>query len=140
MLNTFFFIALFLSKKSAVRRLPTEILAFYAYLIIGTDFDSYSSLGGTTFLKKAENIVNQAQSASASGWRAFEDSRNRYALISSILDENAKAYRQYIYTYHRLGLDEMSISPDKSRAKINKNLPVLKEIYKEHPSKKSRSG
>lgn len=112
----------------------TETLAYYAYLIIGTDSDSFSLLGGTPFFKKAEDIVNKAQSVNVSGWRAFEDGRNRYALISSIVDDNAKPYREYVYTYHRLGLDEMTISPDKNRAKITNGLPVLKNIYKEHPS------
>lgn len=112
----------------------TEVLAFYAYLIIGTDCDSFAPMGGTPFFKKAEDIVNQAQSVNISGWRAFEDGRNRYALINSIVDDIAIPYRQYVYTYHRLGLDEMGISADKSRAKINAGLPILKDIYKERPS------
>lgn len=112
----------------------TEILAYYAYIIIGTDSDSFSLLGGTPFYKKAEDIVNQAQSTNTTGWRAFEDGRNRYALINSIVDDIAKPYREYLYTYHRLGLDEMGISPDKSRTKINEKLTILKEIYKERPS------
>ena len=112
----------------------TEMLAFYAYIIIGTDSDSFALLGGTPFYKKAEDIVNQAQSTSTTGWRAFEDGRNRYALINSIVDDIAKPYREYLYIYHRLGLDEMGISPDKSRTKINEKLTILKDIYKERPS------
>lgn len=112
----------------------TEMLAYYAYIIIGTDCDSFALMSGTPFYKKAEDIVNQAQSTNTKGWRAFEDGRNRYALITSIVDDIAKPYREYLYTYHRLGLDEMTISPDKSRNKINDNLTILKEIYKERPS------
>lgn len=112
----------------------TEVLAYYAYLIIGTDNDSFAPMGGTNAFKKAENIVNLAQSTNEQGWRAFEDGRNRYALINSILEDVAKPYRQYVYTYHRLGLDEMGISADKTRNKIMQELPMLKEIYKEHPS------
>lgn len=112
----------------------TEMLAYYAYIIVGTDCDSFALMGGTPFYKKAEDIVNQAQSTNTKGWRAFEDGRNRYALITSIVDDIAKPYREYLYTYHRLGLDEMTISPDKSRTKINDNLTILKEIYKERPS------
>lgn len=112
----------------------TEMLAYYAYIIVGTDCDSFALMGGTPFYKKAEDIVNQAQSTNTKGWRAFEDGRNRYALITSIVDDIAKPYREYLYTYHRLGLDEMTISPDKSRNKINDNLTILKEIYKERPS------
>ena len=112
----------------------TEMLAYYAYIIVGTDCDSFALMSGTPFYKKAEDIVNQAQSTNTKGWRAFEDGRNRYALITSIVDDIAKPYREYLYTYHRLGLDEMTISPDKSRNKINGNLTILKEIYKERPS------
>jgi hypothetical protein len=110
------------------------MLAYYAYIIIGTDCDSFALMSGTPFYKKAEDIVNQAQSTNATGWRAFEDSRNRYALITSIVDDIAKPYREYLYTYHRLGLDEMTLSPDKSRTRINEQLTILKEIYKERPS------
>lgn len=112
----------------------TEMLAYYAYIIVGTDCDSFALMSGTPFYKKAEDIVNQAQSTNTKGWRAFEDGRNRYALITSIVDDIAKPYREYLYTYHRLGLDEMTISPDKSRNKINDNLTILKVIYKERPS------
>jgi hypothetical protein len=112
----------------------TEMLAYYAYIIIGTDCDSFALMSGTPFYKKAEDIVNQAQSTNTTGWRAFEDGRNRYALITSIVDDIAKPYREYLYTYHRLGLDEMTLSPDKSRTRINEQLTILKEIYKERPS------
>jgi hypothetical protein len=112
----------------------TAVLAYYAYMIIATDLDTFSSMGGTLIYKKAESIVNQAQSTNTKGWRAFEDGRNRYALITSIVDDIAKPYREYLYTYHRLGLDEMTLSPDKSRNKINDKLTILKEIYKERPS------
>ena len=112
----------------------TQVLAFYAYIIIGTDCDSFSKLGGTPFFRKAENIVNQAQGTSEAGWRAFEDSHNRYALINNILDDVAKPYREFFYTYHRNGLDEMNIAMEKSRAKIADNIPVLKTVYKSRPS------
>ena len=112
----------------------TEVLAFYALVIIGTDNDSFSRLGGTACFRRAENIVNQAQSTSETGWRAFEDTRNRYALISNLLDEMVKPYREFFYEYHRLGLDEMCISAEKSRAKIAEGLPALKNVYKARPS------
>ena len=112
----------------------TEVLAFYALVIIGTDNDSFSRLGGTNCFRRAENIVNQAQSTSESGWRAFEDNKNRYALINNLLDDVVRPYREFFYEYHRLGLDEMGISPDKSRKKIADGLPVLKTVYKSRPS------
>ena len=111
-----------------------EILAFYAYIIIGTDGDSFANLGGNASFKKAEDIVNQAQSTNEKGWRAFEDGRNRYALINSIMDDIAKPYREYVYTYHRLGLDEMGMAAAKGRSRIAQGLPTLKDIYKERPS------
>lgn len=112
----------------------TEVLAYYAYIIIGTDCDSFSKLGGTKFFNMAEQIVNQAQSTSEAGWKAFEDNHNRYALITNILDEVSRPYREYFYTYHRLALDNMYKSADKSRATIIEGMPVLKDCYKARPS------
>ena len=112
----------------------TAVLAYYAYMIIATDLDTFSPLGGTAIYKKAESIVNQAQSTNENGWRAFEDSGNRYAVISNILDDALTEYRKYLYTYHRLGLDEMSIAAAKSRATITEGLKTLKTVYKNHPS------
>ncbi len=112
----------------------SEILAFYAYLIIGTDCDSFAAMSGDPHFKKAEDIVNQAQSTNEKGWRAFEDGRNRYALINSIMDDVAKPYREYVYTYHRMGLDEMGVAAAKGRSRIVQGLPTLKDIYKERPS------
>lgn len=111
-----------------------EVLAYYAYIIIGTDCDSFSKLGGTQFYNMASQIVNQAQSTNENGWKAFEDNKNRYALINNILDEAAKPYREYFYTYHRLALDTMYKSADKGRAMIAEGFPTLKSVYKSRPS------
>lgn len=111
----------------------TEVLAFYAYIIIGTDCDSFSKFGGDYAYRMAEQIVNQAQSSNESGWKAFEDNRNRYALINNILDDATKPYREYFYTYHRLGLDQMYKMADNSRATIVEGMPVLKSCYKARP-------
>lgn len=112
----------------------TEVLAFYAYIIIGTDCDSFSKFGGDYAYRMAEQIVNQAQSTNENGWKAFEDNHNRYALINNILDDVTKPYREYFYTYHRLGLDQMHKSADNSRAIIVEGMPVLKSCYKARPS------
>lgn len=112
----------------------TEVLAFYAYIIIGMDCDSFSPMGGTPFYQKAEQIVNRAQSSNEAGWKAFEDHRNRYSLINNILDDLMVPFRQYIYTYHRLGLDQMSASPDKGRAEICNKILSLRDAYKSRPS------
>ena len=96
--------------------------------------DSFSRLGGTPYFQAAENIVTQAQSTDWSGWRAFENDRNRYALISNIMDEAFKKYREYYYTYHRLGLDEMSVNSTNGRAKIAEGIDLLRDAYRARPT------
>ena len=112
----------------------TAVLAYYAYIIIGYDMDSYARLGGTSFFQAAERIVNAAQAADLAGWKAFESSRNRYALINNLTDEAFKKYRNYFYEYQRLGLDEMSTNIVNARAKIATGLPVLRETNRARPS------
>lgn len=113
----------------------TAVLAYYSYLIIGYDMDSYSRLGGTPFFQSAESIVNAAQGSDlGKGWKAFDSSKNRYALINNILDEAFKKYRNYFYEYHRLGLDEMSVNPTNARARIAEGLPLLREANRARPS------
>ena len=116
----------------------TAVLAYYAYIIIGLDLDSYSKLGGTECFRQAENIVNLMQSKSdqseALGWKAFESNRNRYALINNLMDERFRKYREFFYTYHRQGLDEMVSNVSNARAKIAEGLPILREINRMQPS------
>ena len=117
----------------------TAMLAYYCYLIIGHDMDSYQRLGGTPFFEQCENIVNACQSASMDnseqkGWLAFDSNRNRYALINNLLDEAFKKYRNYYYEYHRLGLDEMSGNVTNGRARIAEGISVLKESYRARPA------
>ena len=115
------------------------MLAYYCYLIIGHDQDSFQRLGGTPFFQACEEIVNTCQSASMEsseqkGWLAFDSNRNRYALINNLLDEAFKKYRNFYYEYHRLGLDEMSGNVTNGRARIAQGLPVLKEAYRSRPA------
>lgn len=117
----------------------TAMLAYYCYLILGIDFDSYSRLGGTPFFQQCEQIVTMAQSASLqtgeqSGWRAFDSNRNRYALINNLMDEAFKKYREFFYEYHRLGLDEMSQNVANARARIANGIPVLREANRARPA------
>ncbi len=112
----------------------TAVLAYYVYIIIGYDMDSYTRLGGTPYFQAAESIVNAAQAADLVGWKAFESSRNRYALVNNLTDEAFKKYRNYFYEYHRLGLDEMSINMTNARARIAAGLPVLREANRARPS------
>ena len=117
----------------------TAMLAYYCYLIIGHDQDSFTRLGGTPFFEQCEQIVNACQSASMDnleqkGWLAFESNRNRYALVNNLLDEVFKKYRNYYYEYHRLGLDEMSSNVTNGRARIAEGLPILREAYRARPA------
>jgi hypothetical protein len=117
----------------------TAMLAYYCYLIIGHDQDSFQRLGGTPFFEACADIVNACQSASMEsseqrGWLAFESNRNRYALINNLLDEAFKKYRSFYYDYHRLGLDEMSANVTNGRARIAEGIPVLRETYRARPA------
>lgn len=117
----------------------TAMLAYYCYLIIGHDQDSFQRLGGTPFFQQCELICQTCQSSSMEGpeqkgWLAFESNRNRYALINNLLDEAFKKYRNYYYEYHRLGLDEMSANVTNGRARIAEGMTVLKEAYRSRPA------
>ena len=117
----------------------TAMLAYYVYLIIGHDCDSYQRLGGTPYFQACEDIVNTCQSASmdateSKGWKAFDSNRNRYALINNLMDEAFKKYREYYYTYHRLGLDQMAANVANARATIAEGLPVLREANRARPA------
>ncbi|HQG67253.1 MAG TPA: DUF4835 family protein, partial [Paludibacteraceae bacterium] len=88
----------------------------------------------TPFFQAAENIVNSAQGSNLPGWKAFESSRNRYALVNNLTDEAFKNFRNFFYEYHRLGLDEMSNNPVNARARIAQGIPVLRETNRARPS------
>ena len=83
----------------------TALMAYYAYLIIGLDLDSFGALAGTEVLQRCMNLTNNAQDLGFPGWKAFEDSKNRFAIINDYLDEAMKPFRQLQYDYYRKGLD-----------------------------------
>ena len=105
----------------------TSTLAFYAYYCLGL-------YGGDPFFKVADQIVTSAQSAEESGWKAFDDKRNRYWLNENMMNASYKPLRQYVYEYHRLGLDKMSTKQDEGKTAITKSLEYLKQIYSERPN------
>lgn len=111
----------------------TAILNFYAYLILAVDFDSFSPRGGQPFFDRLASIVQMAQSSGESGWRQFEDTKNRSAVLSAYTDQATSGLRDMLYMYHRDGLDQMSVSPDKGRAKITESLDYLEKVYKVAP-------
>ena len=107
----------------------TALLNFYAFLILAVDFDSFSANGGDLYFEKANNVVTMAQSSGESGWKAFEDNKNRIAVLSAFTDKATSSIRTLMYNYHRKGLDEMVLSPDKGKAVITESLSILKSIY-----------
>jgi hypothetical protein len=113
----------------------TSILAFYAYIIIGMDYDTYSFKGGTPFFQAAEKIVNNAQNAQERGWRAMESTsrKNRYWLINNILNEDFSLLREFVYKYHRLGLDMMYEKTNEARANISEYLKLLQQVSRNKP-------
>lgn len=111
----------------------TGILDFYAYLFLALDFDSFSPEGGQPYIDKASSVVQMAQSSGEIGWRAFEDTKNRSAVLSTLTDNNTSMIRDMAYQYYRKGLDEMATSPDKGRAAITASLKAIGEVYKNAP-------
>ncbi|MBD5355969.1 MAG: DUF4835 family protein [Bacteroides sp.] len=111
----------------------TGILNFYAYLFLALDFDSFSPNGGQPYFDRAASIVQMAQSSGEVGWRAFEDTKNRSAVLSSFTDSNTSMIRDMMYQYHRKGLDEMVTSPDKGRAAITEAIKAIGTVYKSAP-------
>lgn len=118
---------------NAIESNLTAIMAFYAYYILGTDFDSFSPLGGTPFYQQAQAIASAQLSSGGTGWNPSEGKRSRGLLINDALDESSKPYRELWYNYHRLGLDEMSSSVEKGRLKITSSLPSLKQLRSDRP-------
>jgi len=110
------------------------LFAYYAYLIIGLDLDSFSPMGGTDVLQRCMNLVNNAQDLGFPGWKSFEDSRNRFAIINDYLDEGMKPFRQLQYDYYRKGLDEMANNVERGRTNISSALEEdLKKAHDEKP-------
>lgn len=120
-------------NESTVDNNLTALLDFYAYLFLALDFDSFSPRGGQPFYERAQSVVQQAQSLGETGWKTFEDTKNRAAVLSSYTDNNTAMVRDLIYEYHRKGLDEMSNSPDKGRSAITATLENLKKMASNAP-------
>lgn len=111
----------------------TSVLAYYAYMIIGLDYDSFELEGGTPYFQKAQQIVSNAQNSQSQGWKAYESRRNRYWLVENILNDEYEKVRKFFYQYHRLGLDEMHDNVSLARADISESLVLLLEVHREKP-------
>lgn len=106
------------------------LLVYYAYMIIGMDFDTMSLKGGTDYLNIATEIVTAGENLGFPGWKAFGDSGNRFGLLNDYLDGSMECMREFNYIYHRKGLDRMAENPDTARAVIAENLELLHEAHK----------
>ncbi|MCB8964557.1 MAG: DUF4835 family protein [Bacteroidales bacterium] len=112
----------------------SAILAFYAYVIIGLDYDSFASMGGSDYYLKAEKVVTNAQMAPEKGWKAYEGNRkNRYWMVENLLNSKYRPLREAYYRYHRQGLDRMSEKSTEGRAEIADCLTLLQKVYREKP-------
>lgn len=111
----------------------TAILAYYAYLIIGLDMETFALKGGTDILHKAENVVNNAQMIGEDGWKAFGDSKNRHAVVNDYMNGAMEPFRQLMYDYHRKGLDEMAMNAERGRSNITTSLSLLEKVKQDKP-------
>lgn len=112
----------------------TALFAYYAYLIIGLDLDSFAPMGGEDVLQRCMNLANNAQNLNFTGWKSFDNDRNRYAIINDYLDVSMKPFRQLQYDYYRKGLDEMANNAERGRTKITTALEEnLKKCHEDRP-------
>ncbi len=112
----------------------TSMLAYYAYIVIGMDYDSFSELGGSPYFQKALAVLNNAQSAGRVGWQALSGTRNRYALIENINNPQMIDLRKNTYRYHRLALDTYDKTPDTSREIMLDVIRTVKKVWTINPT------
>jgi hypothetical protein len=112
-----------------------SVLAYYTYIILGFDYDSFSFEGGTEFFQIAEKIVTNAQNAAEPGWKPYDGSRNknRYWLVKNILDKEYEGVRRFIYEYDIHGLDQMESKLTEARTNIVESLKLIQEVYRAKP-------
>lgn len=112
----------------------TAILNFYAYLILAVDFDSFAPNGGEPYWERLKQIVQMAQSSGETGWKAFEDTKNRSAVLSAYTEgTSGEEMRKMLYNYHRQGLDQMALSVDKGRASVTSSLDAINAVFSAQP-------
>jgi hypothetical protein len=115
----------------------TSVLAYYAYIAIGMDYDSFSPMGGEPYFQAASDIVNRIPpqvAANVPGWRSTENNRNRYWLVENLLSPKVRPFRQMIYDYHRQGLDTMADDPNVARAIMTQALESLEGVNRTYPN------
>ncbi len=112
----------------------TSMLAFYAYVVLAADYDSFSELGGNPYVQKALQVVNNAQPGNQAGWAALGNPRNRFALVENLNNPQMVDLRKDSYRYHRLALDTFDKNPDKSREIILDVLKTIKKVWTIYPN------
>jgi Domain of unknown function (DUF4835) len=112
-----------------------SVLAYYTYMILGFDYDSFSPLGGTEFYQMAEKIVTTAQNAPEPGWKPYDGSRNRnrYWLVKNVLDKEYEGVRQFLYDYNINGLDKMESNITDARTSMVESLKLIQDVYRKKP-------
>ncbi len=113
-----------------------SVLAYYAYLIIGLDYDTFSEGGGAPYFAKAQQIVNNAQGAIEPGWKSYETAKmnNRYWLVENLTNESYSDTHRFMYAYHRKGFDMLSERLEEGRAEVAKSLEYLRNVYRKKPN------
>lgn len=110
------------------------LTAYYALLIIGIDLDSFAPMGGEDVLQRCLNLTNNAQNLTFTGWKAFDNDRNRFAIINDYMEGAMRPFRQLQYDYYRLGLDEMANNAERGRTNITTALEKgLKKAHEDRP-------
>lgn len=113
----------------------SSVLSFYAYIILGLDFDSFALYGGEPYFQTAQDIVNQTpQNGQLKGWRSMDGNRNRFWMVENLLSPRVRPYREAMYNYHRYGLDAMAEKPAEGRAIIAQYLDNLQDVYQNYPN------
>ncbi len=112
----------------------TAMLAYYAYIVLAMDYDSFSPLGGQKFIDKANNVVTLAQQTDFAGWRQFDGNRNRFWLADNLMNQQFEPLREAIYDYHRQGLDIFVEKPDEARKAIVASLKKVKSVNDVSPN------
>jgi len=112
----------------------TQIIAFYIYMMLGYDYDSFEEEGGTIYFQEAQRIVNNAQSSAQKGWKAFEDQKNRYWLVDNHLSARFKPLRKSFYKYHINGFDKMQQDIIQARSVVTESLEALLPVHNVAPS------
>ena len=109
----------------------TAMLAYWAYMIIGLDLDSMAPMAGTEVLQQAMDVCNNAEGLGYKGWKAFNDTKNRFAIVNDYLDGAMEKFRQLQYAYYRNGLDHMAEDSESARAAIAEAVKLLKESHED---------